>query len=180
MKWALYISQWQFSPQCLPQLITPHAIRVQTPPRHIPGVVEVTLSYKSKQFCKGTPGRFIYTGNHCRWWTQSLSLALWVSYFICMSTHVHFILKSRFYDPLSLSISPYVWPNDLLLLLLASSSLFKNSFGCPCWLREWVEIIGQIPKEAAWEIRKGGRSARQFGVSLDVKPSVLGFICFME
>ncbi|KAK2903932.1 hypothetical protein Q8A73_010589 [Channa argus] len=43
------------------ELITPHAIRVQTPPRHIPGVVEVTLSYKSKQFCKGTPGRFIYT-----------------------------------------------------------------------------------------------------------------------
>lgn len=45
------------------QLITPHAIRVQTPPRHIPGVVEVTLSYKSKQFCKGAPGRFIYTGS---------------------------------------------------------------------------------------------------------------------
>lgn len=44
------------------QLITPHAIRVQTPPRHIPGVVEVTLSYKSKQFCKGAPGRFVYTG----------------------------------------------------------------------------------------------------------------------
>nr|XP_040130073.1 transcription factor COE4 isoform X3 [Ictidomys tridecemlineatus] len=43
------------------QLITPHAIRVQTPPRHIPGVVEVTLSYKSKQFCKGAPGRFVYT-----------------------------------------------------------------------------------------------------------------------
>jgi hypothetical protein len=43
-----------------PQLITPHAIRVQTPPRHIPGVVEVTLSYKSKQFCKGAPGRFVY------------------------------------------------------------------------------------------------------------------------
>uniref|UniRef100_A0A4W5JX00 EBF transcription factor 1a n=1 Tax=Hucho hucho TaxID=62062 RepID=A0A4W5JX00_9TELE len=46
----------------LPSLyFSPHAIRVQTPPRHIPGVVEVTLSYKSKQFCKGTPGRFIYT-----------------------------------------------------------------------------------------------------------------------
>ncbi|XDV19781.1 hypothetical protein PO909_025193 [Leuciscus waleckii] len=30
------------------ELITPHAIRV-------------TLSYKSKQFCKGAPGRFIYT-----------------------------------------------------------------------------------------------------------------------
>ncbi|XP_028272785.1 transcription factor COE3-like [Parambassis ranga] len=44
------------------ELITPHAIRVQTPPRHIPGVVEVTLSYKSKQFCKGAPGRFVYTG----------------------------------------------------------------------------------------------------------------------
>ncbi|XP_077449054.1 transcription factor COE1-like isoform X2 [Stigmatopora argus] len=43
------------------ELITAHAIRVQTPSRHIPGMVEVTLSYKSKQFCKGTPGRFIYT-----------------------------------------------------------------------------------------------------------------------
>lgn len=49
-------------PRRAPQLITPHAIRVQTPPRHIPGVVEVTLSYKSKQFCKGAPGRFVYTG----------------------------------------------------------------------------------------------------------------------
>ncbi|XP_031695338.1 transcription factor COE2-like isoform X2 [Anarrhichthys ocellatus] len=46
------------------ELITPHAIRVQTPPRHIPGVVEVTLSYKSKQFCKGAPGRFVYTGKN--------------------------------------------------------------------------------------------------------------------
>ncbi|XP_061558652.1 transcription factor COE1-like isoform X2 [Phycodurus eques] len=43
------------------ELITPHAIRVQTPLRHIPGVVEVTLSYKSKHFCKSTPGRFVYT-----------------------------------------------------------------------------------------------------------------------
>ncbi|GFQ80052.1 transcription factor collier [Trichonephila clavata] len=42
------------------ELLTSHAIRVQTPPRHIPGVVEVTLSYKSKQFCKGAPGRFVY------------------------------------------------------------------------------------------------------------------------
>ncbi|CAB4060729.1 EBF [Lepeophtheirus salmonis] len=42
------------------ELITNHAIRVQTPPRHIPGVVEVTLSFKSKQFCRGAPGRFIY------------------------------------------------------------------------------------------------------------------------
>ncbi|CAD1480274.1 unnamed protein product, partial [Heterotrigona itama] len=37
------------------ELITPNAIRVQTPPRQIPGVVEVTLSYKTKQFCKGAP-----------------------------------------------------------------------------------------------------------------------------
>ena len=42
------------------ELITSHAIRVQTPPRHIPGVVEVTLSYKSKMFCKGAPGRYVY------------------------------------------------------------------------------------------------------------------------
>lgn len=45
---------------CSFQLITPNAIRVQTPPRQIPGVVEVTLSYKTKQFCKGAPGRFVY------------------------------------------------------------------------------------------------------------------------
>jgi early B-cell factor len=45
------------------ELITSHAIRVQTPPRQIAGVVEVTLSYKSKQFCKGAPGRFVYIGN---------------------------------------------------------------------------------------------------------------------
>jgi early B-cell factor len=41
-------------------MITAHAIRVTTPPRHIPGVVEVTLTYKSKQFCKAAPGRFVY------------------------------------------------------------------------------------------------------------------------
>ncbi|NXD61077.1 COE3 factor, partial [Corvus moneduloides] len=35
--------------------------RSWTPPRHIPGVVEVTLSYKAKHFCKGAPGRFVYT-----------------------------------------------------------------------------------------------------------------------
>lgn len=52
------------------QLITSHAIRVQTPARQLPGVVEVTLSYKSKQFCKGAPGRFVYTGR-----TRSLSLS---------------------------------------------------------------------------------------------------------
>ncbi|CAG0891480.1 unnamed protein product [Cyprideis torosa] len=42
------------------EMITPHAIRATVPPRHIPGVVDITLSYKSKQFCKGSPGRFVY------------------------------------------------------------------------------------------------------------------------
>jgi len=42
------------------ELITSHAIRVQTPPRHIPGIVEVSLAYKSRQFSKGSPGRFVY------------------------------------------------------------------------------------------------------------------------
>ncbi|XP_056623471.1 transcription factor COE1 [Triplophysa dalaica] len=46
------------------EVITPHAIRVQTPPHHVPGVVEVTLSYKSKYFCRGAPGRFIFTTLH--------------------------------------------------------------------------------------------------------------------
>ena len=65
------------------QLITPHAFRVQTPPRHIPGVVEVTLSYKSKQFCKGAPGRFVYTGEYTapasvgQRWVLLLSRASW-------------------------------------------------------------------------------------------------------
>ena len=52
------------------ELITSHAIRVQTPPRHIPGVVEVTLSFKSKQFCRGAPGRFVYV-------CKLLQVALW-------------------------------------------------------------------------------------------------------
>ena len=47
---------------CNAQMITPHAIRVQSPPRHIPGIVDVTLSYKSKVFCRSAPGRFVYTG----------------------------------------------------------------------------------------------------------------------
>ena len=66
------------------QLLTSHAIKVQTPPRHIPGVVEVTLSYKSKQFCKGAPGRFVYTGMYntlknyswAGWYTPS-ACSLW-------------------------------------------------------------------------------------------------------
>lgn len=44
------------------QFITPNAIRVQAPPRPIPGMVEVTLMYRNKQFCKTAPGRFIYSG----------------------------------------------------------------------------------------------------------------------
>ncbi|VDK37280.1 unnamed protein product [Gongylonema pulchrum] len=42
------------------QIITPHAMRVTTPPRHMPGVVEVTLTYKSKQLNRGSSGRFVY------------------------------------------------------------------------------------------------------------------------
>ncbi|XP_025263919.1 transcription factor collier isoform X3 [Camponotus floridanus] len=42
------------------EFITAHAIKVQAPARQIPGVVDVTLHYKSKQFCKGAPGRFVY------------------------------------------------------------------------------------------------------------------------
>ena len=48
------------------ELITSHAIRVQTPPRHIPGIVEVSLAYKSRQFSKGQPGRFIYVCKYSR------------------------------------------------------------------------------------------------------------------
>ena len=53
------------------ELVTSHAIRVQTPPRHIPGVVEVTLSFKSKQFCRGSPGRFVYV---CTYQQSTLDL----------------------------------------------------------------------------------------------------------
>lgn len=55
-------------------MITSHAIRVQTPPRHIPGVVEVTLSYKSKQFCKGSPGRFVYV---CKYFLTVFDFLFW-------------------------------------------------------------------------------------------------------
>ncbi|XP_076825112.1 transcription factor COE3-like isoform X2 [Clavelina lepadiformis] len=43
------------------ELITPHALRVLTPPAiHGQGVVEVTLSLKNKQYCTGAAGRFTY------------------------------------------------------------------------------------------------------------------------
>ncbi|KAI3389181.1 hypothetical protein SNEBB_009735 [Seison nebaliae] len=42
------------------EVVTPHAIRVQTPPRHAGGVVDVSLSFKGKHFSKETPGRFVY------------------------------------------------------------------------------------------------------------------------
>lgn len=64
------------------QLITSHAIRVQTPARQLPGVVEVTLSYKSKQFCKGAPGRFVYTGKHI----LSLSIQRFYFFIWCKSS----------------------------------------------------------------------------------------------
>ncbi|CAB3399768.1 unnamed protein product [Caenorhabditis bovis] len=41
-------------------LISPHAMRVTSPPRHNAGVVEVTLQYKGKTFSRPTPVRFAY------------------------------------------------------------------------------------------------------------------------
>ncbi|KAM7537437.1 hypothetical protein Aperf_G00000065373 [Anoplocephala perfoliata] len=43
------------------ELITPNALRVQTPPRPTQGVVEVSLLFNNRPFCKQTPGRFAYT-----------------------------------------------------------------------------------------------------------------------
>ena len=78
------------------ELITNHAIRVQTPPRHIPGkitstsmfgpafkgplpgIVEVSLAYKSRQFSKGAPGRFVYV---CKFLTHFLQLNLLSAHF---------------------------------------------------------------------------------------------------
>ncbi|CAH8485420.1 unnamed protein product [Dicrocoelium dendriticum] len=42
------------------ELLTPHALRVQTPPHHMPGIVDVTMAFKNKIFCKNNPGRFAY------------------------------------------------------------------------------------------------------------------------
>ncbi|KIH69609.1 IPT/TIG domain protein [Ancylostoma duodenale] len=44
----------------LVQVISPHAMRVTSPPRHNAGVVEVTLQYKNKQYSRGAPVRFTY------------------------------------------------------------------------------------------------------------------------
>jgi len=43
------------------ELITPHAMKVQTPPRNSEGHVDVTLLYKSRPVCKGMPGKFHYS-----------------------------------------------------------------------------------------------------------------------
>ena len=50
--------EWSYTVQF--QVITSSALRVTAPPRTTPGHVEVTLMYKSKQFCKNEPGRFVY------------------------------------------------------------------------------------------------------------------------
>ncbi|CAF1122130.1 unnamed protein product [Rotaria sordida] len=42
------------------EILTPGAIRVHTPSRHGPGIVDVTLSYKGKQLCRDCPGRYTY------------------------------------------------------------------------------------------------------------------------
>uniref|UniRef100_A0A915IKS3 IPT/TIG domain-containing protein n=1 Tax=Romanomermis culicivorax TaxID=13658 RepID=A0A915IKS3_ROMCU len=42
------------------EMITHHAIRATVPPRTTPGLVDVTLTYKSKVYCKGSPGKFMY------------------------------------------------------------------------------------------------------------------------
>lgn len=47
--------------QFFTQLITPNALRVQTPPRSSQGMVEVSLLYKNRPFCKHAPGRFAFT-----------------------------------------------------------------------------------------------------------------------
>ena len=45
------------------KVISNNAIRCQTPARSQPGMVDVTISYKGKQHCKSSPGRFLYTQN---------------------------------------------------------------------------------------------------------------------
>ena len=44
-------------------LITNAAMKVTTPPRAIPGVVDVTLQYKGRPLSQGQPHRFLYSGN---------------------------------------------------------------------------------------------------------------------
>ena len=44
------------------ELVTPNAIKVTTPERQTPGMVDVTLAYKTRPMSKGAPGRFIYVG----------------------------------------------------------------------------------------------------------------------
>lgn len=42
------------------EVLTPNALRVQVPPRSVPGQVDVILSYKNKQFSKSSPARYTY------------------------------------------------------------------------------------------------------------------------
>ena len=42
--------------------ITHAAIKVTTPPRAVPGVVDVTLQYKGRPLSQGQPPRFLYSG----------------------------------------------------------------------------------------------------------------------
>lgn len=43
------------------ELITPHAMKITTPPRNTEGHVDITLLYKSRPISKGVPGKFHYS-----------------------------------------------------------------------------------------------------------------------
>jgi hypothetical protein len=86
------------------ELVTSHAIRVQTPPRHIPGVVEVTLSFKSKQFCRGSPGRFVYV---CKYLLFIFDKAFLCPPFCHLSVKWSLIRKTKHY-------SNIVWKDETI------------------------------------------------------------------
>lgn len=130
------------------QLITPHAIRVQTPPRHIPGVVEVTLSYKSKQFCKGTPGRFIYTGKDAlvldiMWRNRAGNISRFlrllvlslktdtVFYYFCWACHWRYQFKVRFQKWMTIEMNLKIYQCGIFfsLFVLAVGHLFTQAGG---------------------------------------------------
>ena len=55
-------------------LITNAAMKINTPPRAIPGVVDVTLQYKGRPLSQGQPHRFLYSGN----FQSSLGFFFWI------------------------------------------------------------------------------------------------------
>ena len=78
-----------------------------------PGIVEVSLAYKSRQFSKGAPGRFVYVCKlqshphiYCHSVVQVIALCLFVLFLVCSRSNIVMIAKTQTFAAVCCSTDP--------------------------------------------------------------------------